>query len=75
MWTRSSFCDSSACVEVDIPFVRSSLCDSGSCVEIAIPEGQDLVVVRSSQSRDSVVFTKFEWAAFIKGAKAGEFDV
>jgi Domain of unknown function (DUF397). len=60
---------------VSFTFVRSSQCDTGACVEVAIPAGQDLVVVRSSQSGDSVVFTKFEWEAFIKGAKAGEFDV
>ena len=56
-------------------WTRSSQCDSSACVEVAIPESQDLVVVRSSQSGDSVVFTRFEWAAFIEGAKRGEFDV
>ena len=73
MWVRSSKCDTNACVEVK--FVKSSQCAAGECVEVAIPEGQDLVIVRSSQSGDSVVFTKFEWGAFIEGAKRGEFDV
>ena len=74
MWVKSTQCDTNACVEVQ--FVRSTKCGASTdCVEVAIPEGQDLVVVRSSQSGDSVVFTRFEWVAFIKGAKAGEFDV
>ena len=74
MWLRSSQCNSGACVEVQ--FVRSTKCGASTdCVEVAMPEGQNLVIVRSSQSGDSVVFTKFEWIAFIKGAKAGEFDV
>lgn len=74
MWTRSSQCDGGSCVEVK--FTKSSQCRAGDCVEVAIPEGQSVVVVRNSQSPGkSLVFDRFEWAAFIKGAKLGEFDV
>ena len=47
---------------------------SGNCVQVAFgPEG---VHVRNSRDPDGspLLFTRAEWAAFIAGAKAGEFD-
>lgn len=74
MWIKSSQCSSGECVEVE--FATSSQCQNITCVEVAIPEGRDVVIVRNSQSPGkSLVFDRFEWAAFIKGAKLGEFDV
>jgi hypothetical protein len=49
--------------------------DQGSCVELAsTPDGR--VAVRNSNHRDAgtVLFTRREMDAWIKGAKAGEFD-
>lgn len=48
---------------------------SGSCVEVALlPDGE--VAVRNSRhpSGPALVYTRAEIAAFVAGAKAGEFD-
>jgi hypothetical protein len=47
----------------------------GNCVEIAhLPDGQ--VAVRNSRhpAGPALVFTPGEWAAFVGGAKDGDFD-
>jgi len=75
-WYRSSFCDSSQCVEVTVmnKWERSSFCEANQCVEVDIR--YDLVFVRNSSMPASLVtFSQEEWDAFIKGAKEGEFDV
>jgi Domain of unknown function (DUF397) len=48
---------------------------SGSCVEVAeLPEGT--IAMRNSRdpSGPALVYTKAEIAAFLRGAKDGEFD-
>ena len=49
---------------------------NGDCVEVAdnLP---DVVAVRDSKDPDggTLQFTRSEWAAFIAGAKSGEFDI
>lgn len=55
-------------------FVRSSFCDSSACIEVA-DAAQDEVIIRNSVAQDYVVLaTRDEWAKFIQGVKAGEFD-
>lgn len=56
-------------------FVKSSFSGSGNCVEVR-RERRDLVEVRHSRHPDggTLVFTPGEWAAFVAGVKAGEFD-
>ena len=53
---------------------RSSRCASNSCVEVGLLEHQ--VAVRDSKDRCGPVllFTRTEWAAFVHGARNGEFD-
>lgn len=49
--------------------------NSGQCVEIAeLPGGA--IAIRDSKSprRDPLRFTSAEWAAFLNGVHAGEFD-
>lgn len=48
---------------------------NGNCVEVAITTGGG-VAVRDSKDPDGPVlrFTVAEWAAFVEGAAAGEFD-
>lgn len=48
---------------------------NSNCVEVAIVA--DAVGVRDSKNRTQATlqFTHNEWIAFIKGVKAGEFDV
>jgi hypothetical protein len=54
----------------------SSFCSHGDCVEVGqLPEGS--VTVRDTKDPDrrtELVFTRDEWAAFVLGVKAGEFD-
>lgn len=47
---------------------------NGNCVEVA--KLRDAVAVRDSKhpTGPALVFTRHEWAAFISGAKEGEFD-
>jgi hypothetical protein len=47
----------------------------GGCVEVAIKPG--IIGVRDSKNRDGavLVFNRIEWDAFLKGVKAGEFDL
>jgi hypothetical protein len=60
----------------DLAWRKSSFsADQGACVELApLPDGG--VAVRNSNHPDAgtVVFTRPEVDAWLKGAKAGEFD-
>lgn len=54
---------------------KSRFCNGASaCVEIAELEG--VIALRDSKDPDGpvLIFTPEEWAAFIAGAKDGEFD-
>jgi hypothetical protein len=56
------------------PAVRiSSFCSDGDCVGVAI--GPDEVRVVDTKSEGALSFTAKEWAAFVAGVKAGEFDL
>jgi hypothetical protein len=56
-------------------WVRSRACSTDGCVEVAQLAGGS-VAVRDSKntSLPAHVFDRAEWAAFIAGAKDGEFD-
>lgn len=58
-------------------FKISSYCTYGNCVEVGTAlDGSVIVRVRGDGDRiGSVTFTREEWAAFLKGVKAGEFDL
>lgn len=57
-------------------WIRSRACSTDGCVEIAHLSG-DLVALRDSKDTGKAahVFDREEWAAFIAGAKSGEFDL
>ncbi|WP_241741241.1 DUF397 domain-containing protein [Streptomyces sp. L2] len=59
---------------MDIPWRKSSYSEqSGNCLELAVLDGQ--VLVRESDDPAVVVTTtRAKLAAFLAGAKAGEFD-
>jgi len=61
--------------QTDQGFRRSTFCGSSACVEVA-PRQDGSVAVRSTSDREQreLVYTREEWVAFIRGAKAGEFD-
>ena len=53
---------------------KSTRSGTNGCVEVAFVQGQ--VAVRDSKQRGGpvLVFTPQEWAAFLSGVHAGEFD-
>jgi len=53
-------------------FRRSSHCKANTCVEVAATP--DTVLVRDSTGT-VLEFTPAEWDEFIKGVRAGEFDL
>ena len=56
-------------------FRVSSFCSFGNCVEVGLtPDGTVLVRDAKDRDRQALSFTEEEWAAFITGVKAGEFD-
>lgn len=60
-----------------IHFKVSSYCSCGNCVEVgALPDGAG-VAVRDSKNPEvaALTFTAAEWADFLAGVRAGEFDL
>jgi Domain of unknown function (DUF397) len=56
-------------------FRVSSYCNFGNCVEVGrTPDGLVLVRDTKDDARAALSFTDEEWAAFVAGVKAGEFD-
>ncbi|MGQ0572739.1 MAG: DUF397 domain-containing protein [Pseudonocardia sp.] len=61
--------------EGDRRYVKSSWSGNAGCVEVC-RLGDDRVAVRDSKAPARVLhFSTGEWAAFVAGVKAGEFDV
>jgi hypothetical protein len=60
----------------DATFRKSSFSapDAG-CVEVGVADGH--LLVRDTKNRDGAVlsFTPEEWDAFVRGVRAGEFDL
>jgi hypothetical protein len=56
-------------------FFKSSFSMSNGCVEVAIQD--DGVAVRDSRNREGAVLeiSRGDWVAFLRGVKAGEFDL
>jgi hypothetical protein len=60
----------------DADFRKARDCDSKSCVEIAM--AGDVIGIRDSKDNGRgpvLAFTRAEWAAFLGGARKGEFDL
>jgi Domain of unknown function (DUF397) len=57
-------------------WIRSRACSADGCVEVAHLSG-GMVALRDSKDtgKTAHVFDRQEWAAFIAGAKNGEFDL
>jgi hypothetical protein len=75
-WFKSSFsAQNGGCVEV--AFKKASFsAQNGGCVEVARPQTNE-VHLRDTKDRSKPahVFTDGEWDSFVKGVKAGEFDL
>jgi hypothetical protein len=57
-------------------WLTSRACSNSACVQVAhLPGG--LVAIRDSKdtAKPAHVFDSEEWAAFLSGVKAGEFDL
>jgi len=52
----------------------SSFCEDGGCVKVSKDPLTDLITV-SDEDGSEASFFFHEWDAFIKGVKAGEFDL
>jgi hypothetical protein len=56
-------------------FRRSTYCAGGGCAEVAArPDGTVAIRDAKHEHQPEQVYTREEWIAFIRGAKAGEFD-
>lgn len=75
-FVRSSFCEGGACIEVgyqsSFPHVAGTW-HAGEPVMTQNPDGS--VTIGSTTDPATVTFTGQEWAAFVKGADAGQFSV
>lgn len=57
-------------------WISSRFCNASACVQVAhLPGG--MVAVRDSKNtaRPAHIFDREEWAAFVTGVKAGDFDL
>jgi uncharacterized protein DUF397 len=58
-----------------IEYKISSFCSHGGCVEVGrTSDGAILVRDAKDRAQQALTFTDEEWAAFVAGVKAGEFD-
>lgn len=58
-----------------IEFKTSSFCNFGDCVEVGRDQDGTFIVRDTKMPTLQLRFTTAEWAAFVEGVKAGEFDV
>lgn len=56
-----------------IEWIKSSFCDSSACIEVARVNG--IAIRNTSEPEDVIVASEEEWAKFLLGAKAGDFDL
>jgi hypothetical protein len=60
----------------DATWITSRACNNSACVQVAhLPGG--MVAIRDSKDtrKAAHIFDSAEWAAFVSGVKAGEFDL
>ncbi len=57
-------------------WITSRFCNNSACVQVAHLPG-DMVAIRDSKNTagPAHIFDHEEWAAFISGVKAGDFDL
>jgi hypothetical protein len=55
-------------------WLRSSHCSTNACVEVAWTGDHVLLRDTKNPEKTPMEFTADEWAAFVQGARSGEFD-
>ena len=55
-------------------FRKSSFCSGGNCVEVGLVNDDVLVRSSTTDNATQIRFSRAEWAAFVQGVRAGEFD-
>ena len=73
MWKKSTYCESSGCVEVAWAKSSRSL-QTNCCVEVGVGAGKVLVRDSKDAAGPVLAFTAQAWTEFIAAAKLGEFD-
>ena len=58
----------------DDEFRSSSFCSNDTCLGVGL-DGADVLVADMSRPDVRLRVTREEWAAFVSGVKAGEFDL
>ena len=57
-------------------WITSRACNNSACVQVAqLPGGMVALRDAKDTSKPAHVFDSAEWAAFVTGVKAGEFDL
>jgi len=57
-------------------WITSSFCNNSACVQVALlPDGMVAIRDAKNTAGPAHVFDREEWAAFITGVKAGDFDL
>jgi Domain of unknown function (DUF397) len=57
-------------------WISSRACNNSACVQVAhLPGGMVAVRDAKDTTKPAHIFDRGEWAAFVTGVKAGEFDV
>jgi hypothetical protein len=60
----------------DAPFRKSSFSNpDGGCVEVGVIDGYLRVRDTKNPGGPELAFTSREWDAFVRGVRAGEFDL
>jgi hypothetical protein len=62
---------------MEVVYVISYACHAaGNCVEAGrLPTGEVAVRDTKNQSKGPLIYSPEEWDAFVKGVKAGQFDL
>lgn len=61
--------------DIDADWSISAFCMGGDCVEVGrLTDGSVAVRDTKDRGQGALVFSADEWAAFVAGAKAGQFD-
>lgn len=53
----------------------SSFCSGGDCVDVEFLPNDAVRVTSTREPTKDLIFTPAEWSTFLRGVRAGEFDL